>query len=67
MRNAVSLSADESEQRALLDAIAEVGRERSVSMCAQAIVKLYPTYEETLARLSRFVALAYRVFSFVGV
>ncbi|HOF89801.1 MAG TPA: hypothetical protein PLZ36_17115, partial [Armatimonadota bacterium] len=67
VRNAVSLSADADEQRALLEAIAAVGRARPVALCAQAIVKLCPTYADTLARLNRFVALAYRVFYQQGV
>lgn len=29
-----------------------------LSLCAQAIVKLLPTYEENLARLNRFIELA---------
>ena len=61
IRNAVSLSASEEEQREVLAAIAEVGHSRQMSMCAQAIVKLCPTYEETLARLNRFLALAYQM------
>jgi hypothetical protein len=59
--NTVSLSDDQPTQREKLEAIAEVGRRRKVSLCAQAIVKLYPTYEETLARLGRFIALAREV------
>jgi hypothetical protein len=59
VRNAVSLSASADEQRELLAAIAEVGQARPVSVCAQAIVKLQPTYEETLGRLNGFIGLAY--------
>ncbi|MHB9134463.1 MAG: uroporphyrinogen decarboxylase family protein [Armatimonadota bacterium] len=60
--NAVSLSASVEEQQDLLEAIAEVSRSRRVSVCAQAIVKLCGTYEETLARLNRFETLAYQIF-----
>ena len=56
--NTVSLSDAVEEQRGLLRQIAAVGQRRSVSVCAQAIVKLCPTYDETLARLNRFLALA---------
>jgi hypothetical protein len=59
VRNAVSLSASADEQRALLDAVAEVARERPISLCAQAIVRLQPTYEETLGRLNGFIELGY--------
>jgi len=59
VRNAVSLSASEDEQRELLAAVAEVGKTRRVTVCAQAIVKLCPTYDETLVRLNRFLTLAY--------
>jgi hypothetical protein len=60
--NTVSLSDDQTTQREKLAAIVDVGRRRKVSMCAQAIVKLYPTYEENMARLGRFIALAREVF-----
>jgi hypothetical protein len=63
VRNAVSLSASVEEQQELLTAIADVGCTRPVSVCAQAIVRLLPTYEETLARLNRFIALGHRQFS----
>ncbi len=56
--NTVTLSGTEAEQRALLRGIAAAARRRSVSVCAQAIVRLYPTYDEVLARLNRFLALA---------
>ncbi len=56
--NTVSLSDAVDEQRAKLVDIAEVHKHRAVSICAQAIVKLYPTYEEVFSRLSRFLAMA---------
>lgn len=59
--NTVSLAGSEEEQRRKLEAICRVSRHRKVdSICAQAIVRLHPTYEETLARLNRFIALARR-------
>ena len=58
--NTVTLGADAAEQDALLDAIAAVAAHRPVSVCAQAIVRRCPTYAETLTRLNRFMARAYR-------
>jgi len=57
--NTVSMSDATDVQRPLLEAIRRVSAHRQVSVCAQAIVKLYPTYEAVLDRLNRFVALAY--------
>ncbi len=59
--NTVSLGDAPDVQRLLLEAIRRVSAHRPVSICAQAIVKLYPTYAEVLARLNRFVALAQRI------
>ena len=59
--NTVSLSDDAAGQREKLAAVRRVAAHRKVSVCAQAIVKLYPTYAETFARLNRFLALAYQV------
>lgn len=59
--NTVSLSDAPEVQRPLLEAIRRVSTHRPVSVCAQAIVKLYPSYEEVLARLNRFVALTFSV------
>jgi len=58
--NTVTLSDDIDEQRAILKVIRAVGTRRKVGVCAQAIVKLYPTYDETIARLQRFIELARR-------
>jgi len=60
--NTVSLGISEAEQCGVLDAIAAAGEHRRVSMCAQAVVKRCPTYEETLERLNRFIARAYERF-----
>lgn len=59
--NTVSLSDATDEQRAKLHAIRDVATHRNVTVCAQAIVKLYPTYEEVLARLNRFLTLSREV------
>ena len=56
--NTVSLGDHEAGQRAKLNAIRRAAAHRKVTVCAQAIVKLYPTYEETLARLNRFLGFA---------
>ncbi|MCL5997436.1 MAG: hypothetical protein M1546_15470 [Chloroflexi bacterium] len=60
--NTLVLAGSEEEQRTRLQAIAEVGRHRPVSLCAQAMVKMN-SYEETVARLNRFTTLAQEVFA----
>ncbi len=56
IKNTISLGDHDHEQLPILNTIAAIARHRRiVNVCAQAIVKLYPTYEETLARLNRFI------------
>jgi hypothetical protein len=50
------------EQRQRLEAIAEVGRRRHVSAVTGGLTNMYPTYEEMLARLGRFLAQAREIF-----
>ena len=64
--NTVSLSDDTPTQCAKVAALRRAATRRPVSLCAQAIVKLYPTYDETFARLNRFLALAYAELEAVG-
>ena len=59
--NTISLGNDEAEQCALLQQIREIALRRPVSVCAQAIVRLYPTYGETFARLNSFLHRAHDV------
>jgi len=59
--NTVSLGGSEEEQIEKLESIREVGYRRRVSVCAEAIQRLCSTYEETLTRLNKFLALARRV------
>jgi len=59
MINTVSLGDAVDEQREKIAAIRDVRQHRSVCMNAGAIVKLYPTYEETLTRLNHFLVLAH--------
>jgi hypothetical protein len=56
--NTVSLGSSPDEQRGKLAPIVETARRRRVSVCAQAIQRLYATYEETLFRLNAFLSLA---------
>ena len=56
--NTVSLGDSIEEQERILQQIATTALHRPVSVCAQAIVRLYPSYEETIARLNRFLARA---------
>jgi hypothetical protein len=58
--NTLVLAGSESEQREKLEAVAAVSRHRPVTLCAQAMVKLN-SYDETLARLNRFLALARQI------
>jgi hypothetical protein len=60
--NTLVLAAPLEDQRAKLEAFAEVSRRRPVSLCAQSMVKL-TSYEDTLARMNAFMALARRVFA----
>ena len=38
-------------------------KERKVTICAQAIVRLHDTYEEDLERMNRFIELARQIFA----
>lgn len=58
--NTFVMSAPVEEQRARLSAVAAVSRHRKISLCAQAMVKFH-SYEETFARMNRFIELARRV------
>jgi hypothetical protein len=58
--NTLVLAGSESEQREKLEAVAAVSRHRPVTLCAQAMVKL-DSYDETLARLNRFLVLARQI------
>jgi hypothetical protein len=60
--NTLVLAAPLEDQRAKLEAFAEVSRRRPVSLCAQSMVKL-TSYEDMLARMNAFMALARRVFA----
>ena len=61
--NTFVLAGTEEEHLRLLNDILAVAEHRSVSVCVQAIVKLCPTYEETLRRMNRFIDLARRTFA----
>jgi uroporphyrinogen-III decarboxylase len=58
-----TLMAPEAEQRRLLEIVAQVGRRRKVTLCPGAIVRLHETYDEDLARLNKFIALARGIFT----
>ncbi len=62
-KNTFVLTASPAQHREVLERVARVGRRRSVGVCAQAIVRLHPTYEENLARMNAFIALAREVFA----
>jgi len=51
------------QHRQAFKRIARVRKHRSLSLCAQAIVKLHPTYEENLARVNAFINLARETFA----
>lgn len=55
--NTLVLAGSEDEQRARLQAIAEVRHHRPVALCAQAMVKLN-SYAETIQRMNSFMDLA---------
>ena len=58
--NTLVLAGSEADQREKLEAIAAVSRHRPVTLCAQAMVKI-DSYDETMTRLNRFLALARQV------
>ena len=60
--NTLVLTASVDEQRARLEVIAEVSRRRTVSLCAQAMVK-FNSYDETIDKMNRFIRLAREVLS----
>jgi hypothetical protein len=59
--NTVTLGGSEAEQRAKLLPIRDAARHRKVSLSAQAIERIPDTWQETFARLNRFLALAREV------
>ena len=61
--NTFVLTASEQEHRERLELIRRVAKERKVSICAQAMVRLHDTYEEDLGRMNRFIELAREVLS----
>lgn len=56
--NTVTLGTSEEEQRRKLDAIRDAARHRKVAVVAQAIERVPETWQETFARLNRFLGLA---------
>jgi len=62
-KNTFVLTAAPAQHREMLERIARVGRRRTVGICAQAMVRLHPTYEENLGRMNAFIALAREVFA----
>ena len=61
--NTFVLKGTDEEHRRLLNDIAAVAESRSVSVCVQAIVKMHPTYDETLHRMNRFIKTARDIFA----
>jgi len=51
------------QHREVLKRIARVRKHRDLNICAQAIVKLHPTYEENLSRMNAFITLARETFA----
>ena len=62
-KNTFVLAGTPEQHREALERIARVGRRREVGVCAQAIVRLHPTYEENLGRMNGFISLAREVFA----
>jgi hypothetical protein len=63
LKNTFVLAGAPQRHRQVLERIARVGRRRTVGVCAQAIVRLHPTYEENLGRMNDFISLARQVFA----
>jgi hypothetical protein len=59
--NTFVLTGSEAEHRTHLELIRRIARERKVTVCVQAIVRLHDTYEEDLGRMNRFIELARKV------
>lgn len=65
IKNTISLGDHENEQLPILNNIASIARHRRImNVCAQGIVKLYPTYEENLTRLNHFIARSMKILNF---
>ena len=47
------------EHRKMLENIYRIARHRKISLCAQAIVRVHDTFDETIARMNRFIDLAH--------
>ena len=63
LKNTFVLAGSDEEHRRLLNEIAALADRRSVSVCVQAIVKLLPTYDETLHRMNQFIEKARDIFA----
>ena len=61
--NTFVLAGSDEEHMRLLKKIAAVAERRNVSVSVQAIVKLLPTYDETLQRMNRFIAKSREFFA----
>ena len=61
--NSFVLSGNEQAHREKLSRIAPITRNRTVSLCAQAIVRLHDDFEEDLRRMNRFISLAREMLS----
>jgi hypothetical protein len=62
-KNALVLTEAGEAHRRVLEGVARLAARRPVTCCAQAIVDLCGTYEKTLRRMNRFIALAREAFA----
>lgn len=58
-----TLTAELEEQRRFLEMVGRIGRRRTVTLCPGAIVRVHETYDEDIARLNAFIALARAAFA----
>ena len=62
-KNTFVLTGSPQQHRDVLRRMAHVSRRRKVTICAQAMVRLHDTYDEDLARMNAFIALARQTFA----
>ena len=62
-KNTFVLTGTPQQHRDVLRRMAHLSRRRTVTICAQAMVRLHDTYDEDLARMNAFIALARQTFA----
>lgn len=57
--NTFVLISSEEEHERMLTTIARIAKHRKITLCAQAIVRVHDTFDETIAKMNRFIDLVH--------